>query len=376
MWRRNKSSSRYLQLNISTTDVLMGEEILNCDVTFGLGEPDSVFPFKQSPSHQSDSGCSDMSEDRSVSPLSNSGFLSPVDRNLFNFDAINNVEELDEFSQELESYLASPIKKVTNIHAKLQTPELPMCDTNVHKENYASSPEINVDDEEEPDYLPQPRVIQAKARVGKNVMVSKQPVPSLIRVPATNMVNGSGPSVSSNVNDKMNKVPAIKVVKVVKTSAKSKKEFDDDILEALDERNKKNAVQAKINRERKKLYIKGLEDEIEELKSENVSLKEIASKAEAEKQELAEEVAYLKSVLANQSAISGLLKNIGNVENVKLSSSIMRKRGASDDHSYGSAKRSRSSTHTAGVCLHVDKGNVSLEFCSKCASMAKCNEKV
>lgn len=355
------------------SDMLMDEEILKCDIAFGVADP--VFSFKESPSHQSDSGCSDMSEDRSVSPAS---FLSPVDEGLFDFDSVQNVQEMDEFSEELESYLANPVKNVDiSSFSNLLTPELPKSEEIATASRASSSPEINVDDEDDdPDYQPESRVIQSKARIPTKRV--NHPNASVIKVPASStsandslrVLSGVKTSKSSGKNP-----PAIKVVKVVKTSAKLKQDVDNQIIEALDERNKKNAVQAKINREKKKAYVKSLEDQIDDLKSENVCLKQTATKAEQERQELAEEVAYLKSVLANQSAISGLLKNIGNVENVKLTSSINRKRGSNHDHDYGSSKRSRTSAgKTAGVCLHVDQGTVSLEFCSKCASMAKCTE--
>ncbi|XP_061197715.1 probable basic-leucine zipper transcription factor D [Saccostrea echinata] len=166
------------------------------------------------------------------------------------------------------------------------------------------------------------------------------------------------------------RLPPIKVIKVIKTPADSSpKETQDQIYEAMEERNRKNAVQAKINREKKKAYIKNLEDDVELLKSENKTLKENCDKLQMSHKVMEEELDYLRSVLANQSALSNLLQNIPNVKNVELSSSFSRKRQSIDrDHDYPTNKRPKSVS--AGVCLHVHQDKVSLEFCAKCSSAA------
>ncbi|XP_033732992.1 uncharacterized protein LOC117322286 [Pecten maximus] len=168
--------------------------------------------------------------------------------------------------------------------------------------------------------------------------------------------------------------PNVKVIKVVS----SNQDFDSDgeIVEALSRRNKKNAVQAKINREKKKAFIKTLEDTVDELRTENDDLKLNQTRMEECQRVLEDEVQYLKSVLANQSALSSLLQNIPNVQNVTLSTSFnRRKRGANLDHDYmehhDTAKRTKKNTSRAGVCLHVDNGHASLEFCSHCSKNAK-----
>ncbi len=145
----------------------------------------------------------------------------------------------------------------------------------------------------------------------------------------------------------------------------------------------KNAIQAKINREKKKAYMRELEDKVSSLAKENESLKKDSKKFQKERDVLAEEVQYLRNVLANQSKLSSLLKNInGNVDNVRLSSSyVTRKRSADLDHDYDGeaprpvAKRGRrpavataTSAISGGVCLHVVNDNdVSIEFCQHCA---------
>ncbi|RUS86918.1 hypothetical protein EGW08_005323 [Elysia chlorotica] len=189
---------------------------------------------------------------------------------------------------------------------------------------------------------------------------------------------------------KTKRKPAVKVLKVLKASPASDC-CDDDIMKALDERSRKNAIQAKMNREKKKVYVNGLEKDVEKLGKENKELRDENIELKKNLGSLEEEVRYLKSVLVNASSLSSLLRNIGGVSEVKLSASIVgRKRGASEfvDHSYTadantrsdnsraerSAKRARmvhENLERAGVCLHVNGSEASLEFCSKCSSLAK-----
>ena len=99
----------------------------------------------------------------------------------------------------------------------------------------------------------------------------------------------------------------------------------------------------------------------------------------SDKQHLQEEVDYLKNILANASALAGLLKNINQVPEVKLSAHVGSKRSCTaSDHSYTalesqSSKRARlvdNNMRKAGVCLHVSENHATLEFCSSCASMS------
>ena len=179
--------------------------------------------------------------------------------------------------------------------------------------------------------------------------------------------------------------PAVKIVKVLKTTADPDC-CDDEIVKALDERSRKNAIQAKMNREKKKKYVNSLETDVEKLGKENKELRDENVELKKDVGDLEEEVRYLKSVLVNASALSGMLRNISGLSDVKLSASIVgRKRGATDcdDHSYTaaasgraerSAKRARmvhDNLEKAGVCLHVNGGEASLEFCSKCSNLAQ-----
>ena len=178
-------------------------------------------------------------------------------------------------------------------------------------------------------------------------------------------------SSTSKPNNVVLKVVVPKSAPGPKRQAKGKvgPEEDEDMLE----RNRKNAIQARLNRQKKKAYVEDLETKVSSLARENESLKKESKKLAKDKNSLEEEVAYLRSVLANQSALSGLLKNIENVQNVRLTSSFSRKRSADLDHDYGEKpavkkpKRSAVPVVSGGVCLHVDKNDVSIEFCHHCA---------
>ena len=354
-------------------DELQDQEFINCDVDFGMltGKASPLF-FKPSPSHESDSGVSDMvdleSNPRSVSPNSDAG-LSEVGSNsndLFDFDSLTGKFLEDELDAEIAGYFENPsINESVNIGVNLHKYENETEITSkkeqasvrlVRKESSETDIDIESDSSERYVASPGKRIIRAKKHVKFNDNADVHILPS-----------------TSKVMPEIAMKPAVKVVKVIKTPANtSKTAIENQILEAIDDKSRKNAVQAKINREKKKAYIKSLEDEIESLKMENFAVRNSNKKVVKERDALLEEVEYLKSVIANQSTLSGLLQNIGKVDNVKLSSSFaQRKRSAALDHDYGSSnKRVKQTKTTAGVCLHVDGGNVSIEFCAKCASAA------
>lgn len=166
----------------------------------------------------------------------------------------------------------------------------------------------------------------------------------------------------------------------------------------------KSAIAARENRERKKIYTTSLELRVKELDSENQSLKAKVNSMAKSLSSLDDEVQYLRAVLANQSSIAALLKNIPNCKTDGLELTSMKsnnteplnalqykRKGSSDnasDHSYKVKKvehayatpeeeivKTHSSngnvsslvdTTSAGVCLHVSDKKVSLEFCAQC----------
>ena len=95
-------------------DELMDSKVIKCDVDFGM-TVDPVFASKASPSHESDSGCSDMSEVRSVSPLSDVDFMTADEGEvqLFDFESVANLDAAidadDDLDKELQTYLAVPL---------------------------------------------------------------------------------------------------------------------------------------------------------------------------------------------------------------------------------------------------------------------------
>lgn len=138
--------------------------------------------------------------------------------------------------------------------------------------------------------------------------------------------------------------------------------------ETLAERNRRNAEAARQNRIKKKKYVENLEKERTALRTDNVILKTKCHEYQTKCQRLQSEVDYLKSVLANESVLSSLIKNIPNIPSVKLTSSF-RKRPNPCRQPEKAAKRVKKQL-TGGVCLHVAKDVVSLEFCENCSKLA------
>ena len=145
------------------------------------------------------------------------------------------------------------------------------------------------------------------------------------------------------------------------------------------ERNKKNAEAARQNRIKKKAYVEGLERERAGLKAENLVYKTKCTELKATVRKLDREAQYLRSVLANQSVLASLIENIPDVEGVKLSSSCLgsRKRplAKSDEGTPSSRpKKGRrdppAPATSGGICLHVAKDVVSIEFCANCSQQA------
>ena len=86
----------------------------------------------------------------------------------------------------------------------------------------------------------------------------------------------------------------------------------------------KNAVAARGNRLRKKQYINDLEQSVKSLSSENKNLKNQVTNMQQTVGDLRTEVKYLRSVLANQSTLSALLKNIPAVPGINLTTSAVK----------------------------------------------------
>ncbi|XP_077197477.1 CREB/ATF bZIP transcription factor [Paroedura picta] len=176
------------------------------------------------------------------------------------------------------------------------------------------------------------------------------------------------------------------------------------------------AEAARLNRQRKKQYVQGLESRLQGLAAENRQLRDRNRGLCRRLRSLEREAGYLRAVLANQSALGRLLSRLaGRGAGLRLSSSLWKEgeqeqaddddaiacRGSSSssttsnsssssmDHDYAlpvpredgeeeDAPRLNGATHpgltptpaAAGLCLHVDRDQVSVEFCALCSRRA------
>ncbi|XP_075707526.1 CREB/ATF bZIP transcription factor [Rhinoderma darwinii] len=150
----------------------------------------------------------------------------------------------------------------------------------------------------------------------------------------------------------------------------------------------KNAVAARLNRLRKKEYVSGLECKVARLSNENTRLERERRTLGIRVRELESETRYLRAVLANDSALSQLLSRLTGLGGVKLSTSLFRDPSVKpDDHDYAlpglvttvdqeEEEEAATAAPSGGVCLHVDKEKVSVEFCQACARSAASSVKI
>lgn len=134
----------------------------------------------------------------------------------------------------------------------------------------------------------------------------------------------------------------------------------------------KNAIAARLNRLKKKEYVSSLERKVGQLSAENGGLKRQNSELTKRVEELEDETRYLRAVLANESMLAQLLSRLSGVNGMKLSSSLFQGCEA-NEHDYALPEKRikvEEKESGGGVCLHVDKDHVSVEFCTKCAQRA------
>ncbi|KAM9751261.1 LOW QUALITY PROTEIN: uncharacterized protein crebzf [Menidia menidia] len=134
----------------------------------------------------------------------------------------------------------------------------------------------------------------------------------------------------------------------------------------------KNAIAARLNRLKKKEYVNNLEKRVGVLSTENAAIKQENCQLTKRVEELEDETRYLRAVLANESMLAQLLSRLSGVNGMKLSSSLFQGPN-SNDHDYALPRKRvkvEEKETTGGVCLHVDKNHVSVEFCTKCAESA------
>ncbi|XP_062392632.1 CREB/ATF bZIP transcription factor isoform X3 [Sardina pilchardus] len=140
----------------------------------------------------------------------------------------------------------------------------------------------------------------------------------------------------------------------------------------------KNAIAARINRLKKKEYVGGLEKKVGLLTTENQILKQENGHLNKRVEELENETRYLRAVLANDSMLGQLLSRLSGVNGMKFSTSLFQG-SETNDHDYAIPKKrvkAEEGQTSGGVCLHVDKDHVSVEFCTKCAESASAALKI
>lgn len=318
----------------------------------------------------------------------------------------------DLFCDDMESELATPLSLRRSQDLKL-FPELGLVDSNDLAEVSLPFDDgvelVNVTDSEEDfvNYLTSGRDHEIASSVGS---MSPTETPDVF---SDDTLLSVAPSATQSKPSQL-----IKVVKLVRMPNGQKNAVSRmEEAQPVDPSMTKNAIAARENRLKKKKYVFGLEQSVEELTGENKHLRAENKEMQRDIAGLRSQVKYLKSVLANQSTLSSLLKNIGLTPDVQFQASLdaddeeeadvgsqarrrlYRKRKANEevdqarkekvrkenvahnmrlleamksaDHSYASdnAKADNSSSdEEAGICLHVKNKKVSLEFCSICSS--------
>lgn len=140
------------------------------------------------------------------------------------------------------------------------------------------------------------------------------------------------------------------------------------------------AAAARLNRLKKKEYVMGLESRVRGLAAENQELRAENRELGKRVQALQEESRYLRAVLANETGLARLLSRLSGV-GLRLTTSLFRDSPAGDhDYALPVGKQPQELPEeddaAGGVCLHVDKDKVSVEFCSACARKASSSLKM
>ncbi|XP_004708926.2 CREB/ATF bZIP transcription factor [Echinops telfairi] len=145
------------------------------------------------------------------------------------------------------------------------------------------------------------------------------------------------------------------------------------------------AAAARLNRLKKKEYVMGLESRVRGLAAENQELRAENRELGKRVQALQEESRYLRAVLANETGLARLLSRLSGV-GLRLTTSLFRDSPAGDhDYALPVGKQQQQQQQpdlleeddsAGGVCLHVDKDKVSVEFCSACARKASSSLKI
>ncbi|KAM9173708.1 CREB/ATF bZIP transcription factor isoform 1-T1 [Pangshura tecta] len=154
----------------------------------------------------------------------------------------------------------------------------------------------------------------------------------------------------------------------------------------------KAAAAARLNRLKKKQYVLGLESRLQGLAAENRQLRDRNRGLNRRLRDLERETSYLRAVLANQSALGQLLSRLAGAGGLRLRTSLFKdtdpphqhppQAGESRDHDYALPSQDAGESEgeerpaSGGICLHVDRDQLSVEFCSLCARRACASFKI
>ena len=169
----------------------------------------------------------------------------------------------------------------------------------------------------------------------------------------------------------------------------------EDIDDATtDKCSNRNAIMARLNRQRKKRYVSNLESEVNNLRKQNAGLLAENRDLKVKVTKYFEEMEYLKDVIRNQSMLSTVIKAVASAPGVKLkgvvpfankagdiqvnaSDAMYTTKGSCPSSSVSAVKHSQdhsipkmAAKNKGGICVHVQEENVSIAFCHYCSSHA------
>nr|XP_039249697.1 uncharacterized protein LOC120327305 [Styela clava]XP_039249698.1 uncharacterized protein LOC120327305 [Styela clava]XP_039249699.1 uncharacterized protein LOC120327305 [Styela clava]XP_039249700.1 uncharacterized protein LOC120327305 [Styela clava]XP_039249701.1 uncharacterized protein LOC120327305 [Styela clava] len=139
----------------------------------------------------------------------------------------------------------------------------------------------------------------------------------------------------------------------------------------------RGAINARENREKRKLYIKGLENSVQQLTTENESMRSQIDLLQRTVDALSQDATYLRNVMENQSELSKILKAVSTVpgifvkpslKSVNLTKTVDKTSGKRKLPTCSDEPCDKKKNTNTGICLHVKNGSVSFELCSQCNS--------
>jgi hypothetical protein len=146
----------------------------------------------------------------------------------------------------------------------------------------------------------------------------------------------------------------------------------------------RNAIAARENREKKKLYVEKLEKELTALTKDKEITDATMNSLKKRNGELENENTYLKAVLANVPQIAALIDHMATVPTVPLigtslkpneqvlGNSHKRSSDSVESNSVRKSHRIAAKMESPGICFHTNGNNfMSLEFCHKCNDASK-----